>query len=104
MVYEAGLYQRDGQKKKKRAILEIFGEIVRNNGQNYKAALNGVLQVCDETGRIQVIIGDDASKKQPFNWRDNFTLINQPNEQDFEWADARNQRRRQKYAERQKAA
>ncbi|MGU3577080.1 hypothetical protein ACLBWZ_16315 [Brucellaceae bacterium C25G] len=99
-----GFTRETGRRRKNRAILEIFGEIVRNNGQNYKTALNGVLQVCDETGHIQVIIGDDASEKQPLNWRDDFALINEPNEQDFEWADARNQRRRQKYAERQKAA
>lgn len=99
-----GFTRETGRRRKNRAILEIFGEIARNNGLNNKTTLNGVLQVCAETGHIQVTIGDDATEKQPLNWRDDFALINEPDEQNFEWADARNQRRRQKYAERQKAA
>ncbi|NNV20551.1 hypothetical protein EHE22_08950 [Ochrobactrum pseudogrignonense] len=98
-----GFSREAGRRRKNRAILEIFGEIVRINGQNYKTALNGELQVCAETGQIQVTIGDDATEKQPLNWRQD-RAISSEEDRSFEWAQARSARRRQKYAERQKAA
>jgi hypothetical protein len=98
-----GFSRETGRKKKNRAILEIFGEIVRINGLHYKNTLNGELQVCAETGHIQVIIGDSAELKKSLSWRQD-KAISSEEDRSFEWADARNQRRRQKYAERQKAA
>ncbi len=98
-----GFNRETGRKRKNRAILEIFGELVRINGQNTQIGLEGVLQVCAKSGQIQVTIGDDAPEKQPLNWRQD-RAISSEEDRSFEWAEARNERRRQKYAERQKAA
>ncbi|WGG61850.1 hypothetical protein [Brucella intermedia] len=99
-----GFTRETGRKRKNRAILEIFGEIARINGQNYKNGLEGVLHVCHENGHIQVTIGDHADSEKVLTWRDDFSLTHGETEPDFSWADARNERRRQKYAERRKAA
>ncbi|EXL06546.1 hypothetical protein BG46_15745 [Brucella anthropi] len=99
-----GFTRETGRKRKNRAILEIFGEIARINGQNYKNALEGVLHVCPENGHIQVTIGDHADSEKVLTWRDDFSLTHGETEPDFSWAEARNERRRQKYAERRKAA
>lgn len=99
-----GFTRETGRKRKNRAILEIFGEIARNNGQNYKNGLEGVLHVCPENGQIEVTIGDHADSKKVLTWRDDFSLTHGETEPDFSWAEARNERRRQKYAERRKAA
>lgn len=100
---EQGFHVETGRRRKNRAILEIFGEIARINGQNYKNGLEGVLHVCPENGHIQVTIGDRAPDKQPLHWRHD-KAISSEEDRSFEWAEARNERRRQKYAERRKAA
>lgn len=99
-----GFTSETGRKRKNRAILEIFGEVARINGQNYKNGLEGVLHVCPENGQIEVTIGDHADSEKVLTWRDDFSLTHGETEPDFSWADARNERRRQKYAERRKAA
>jgi len=99
-----GFTRETGRKRKNRAILEIFGEIARINGQNYKNGLEGVLHVCPESGHIQVTIGDRADSEKVLTWRDDFSLTHGETEPDFSWAEARNERRRQKYAERRRAA
>jgi hypothetical protein len=98
-----GFTSETGRKRKNRAILEIFGEVARINGQNYKNGLEGVLHVCPENGQIEVTIGDHAPEKQPLHWRHD-KAISSEEDRSFDWAEARNERRRQKYAERRKAA
>lgn len=92
-----------GRRRKNRAILEIFGQVARINGQNYKNGLSDVLHVDSENGHIVVNIADDEPAKQPLNWRSDKALASEE-DRNFDWAEARNERRRQRYAQRQKAA
>lgn len=101
---EQGFHVETGRRRKNRAILEIFAGFHRNNAQNIQNPISDLLHVDPENGHIQFTIGDHADSEKTLTWRDDFSLINDPEEQDFGWAEARNERRRQKYAERQKAA
>lgn len=101
---EQGFHVETGRRRKNRAILEIFAGFHRNNAQNIQMGSFDVLHVAPENGHIQVTIGDRADSEKVLTWRDDFSLTHGETEPDFSWADARNERRRQKYAERRKAA
>lgn len=101
---EQGFHVETGRRRKNRAILEIFAGFHRNNAQNIQKGIFDVLHVAPENGHIQVTIGDRADSGKVLTWRDDFSLTHGETEPDFSWAEARNERRRQKYAERRKAA
>lgn len=101
---EQGFHVETGRRRKNRAILEIFASFHRNNAQNIQMGSFDVLHVAPENGHIQVTIGDHADSEKVLTWRDDFSLTHGETEPDFSWAEARNERRRQKYAERRKAA
>lgn len=100
---EQGFHVETGRRRKNRAILEIFAGFHRNNAQNIQMGSFDVLHVAPENGHIQVTIGDHAPEKQPLHWRHD-KAISSEEDRSFEWAEARNERRRQKYAERRRAA
>lgn len=101
---EQGFHVETGRRRKNRAILEIFAGFHRNNAQNIQMGSFDVLHVAPEKGHIQVTIGDHADSEKVLTWRDDFSLTHGETEPDFSWAEARNERRRQKYAEGRKAA
>ncbi|GGB00370.1 hypothetical protein GCM10011491_30690 [Brucella endophytica] len=99
-----GFHVETGRRRKNRAILELYAALVRNGLINNENTYFEMLRVGPENGHIHVNIGDDAPNKQPVTWRDDFALVDDETIRDLDWAEARNKRRRQKYAARKKAA
>lgn len=101
---DQGFHVETGRRRKNRAILEIAFNVVRNTLEKNNIPSSDLLRVGPDFEHIDVNIADDAPSKQPVTWRDDFSLTHGEQEPDFSWAEARNERRRQKYAGKQKAA
>lgn len=98
-----GIHPETGRRRKNRALFCISAHLGGNMLQHCKNGdLDGLHDgpCIDEYG-VNIAASVDEIESRTW-WRSDFRLINNPELQDFSWAEARNKRRREAYARRQK--
>jgi hypothetical protein len=102
-----GIHPETGRRRKDRALLQISAILGGRTMQNSQTGTNGVLASGHEISDVLDTVEEDAGRRDGLNsWAtdDAFTSFLVDQKHDFSWAGKRNQQRRQREAQKRKAA
>jgi hypothetical protein len=102
-----GIHPETGRRRKDRALARISASLVRSGMQNSESDCSPLLHSGPEISDVSDTVDDDAGKREGLNsWAadDAFQPFLDSIAHDFSWAAKRNERRRQREAQKRKAA